>query len=420
MIVLFNLNSYLGGGEVLLLRIAKEFKAKNIEFCIVSSHEDGYINEEANRLNFNLIKWPCFNDSVIYMNKKDKNKIIDFFNKQFVNYNKLNVFTFCFRDIYNAYVAFTRIENTVVTFSTGIFHPDDTKYLSSYSLQKKKIIKRNKEVLYKYVNYGSVLFMNEANLYSSLDCVNNIHYNIIPLPIPIETSINLRVLAPTINEIRIVWVGRFVNFKYSSIIMMLNFIKDNPNFHLTLIGYGNYKQRIEKYIKKRNIQNIDIIGPVSPNELDQLIDKSHIGYCMGTSILETAKLGIPTLIAPILSPKYHKSSYEQKCLGIFGENSEFNLGERITKNESEFRSIKMCIDKILNNYESYSKLTINHVQKFELGIISNQYFKLITDSKLQFKKDEIALSKPPIIKYVAKKIFYSLKKITNTIVRRQL
>ncbi|WP_129408548.1 hypothetical protein [Marinitoga lauensis] len=146
MIVLFNLNAYLGGGEVLLIRLAKKFKEENIKFCVIG-YKGSYILEEAEKNGFNYIVWPSKNDSILYMNKSEKKEVIKFFKEKFIKYKELNIFTFCFRDIYNAHLAFSELTETKIHFSTGIYHPNDTKYLSSYSLIKRKIIKKNKELL---------------------------------------------------------------------------------------------------------------------------------------------------------------------------------------------------------------------------------------------------------------------------------
>ena len=46
MIVLFNLNKYLGGGEVLLLRFAEFLKSEKKDFLILC-HENSYIKKRA-------------------------------------------------------------------------------------------------------------------------------------------------------------------------------------------------------------------------------------------------------------------------------------------------------------------------------------------------------------------------------------
>ncbi|OAA26749.1 hypothetical protein AT15_06275 [Kosmotoga arenicorallina S304] len=410
MIVLFNLNSYLGGGEVLLVRLAEEFAKKDVEFCIVSSFDDGYINDEAKKYGFYVIRWPIPNDSVLYMTKNEKRKVIDFFAKKFHNNAKLEIFTFCFRDIYNAYVVFSNLNSIRATYSTGIFHPRDTHYLASYSLRKKRIIGINRKLLEIYVNYQSVSFMNEMNLQASLKNFDNSSYKIIPLPIPEHNEQSKKKAILSNRVIRIVWVGRFVDFKLSSIIMIIDFVRRNPGYHLTLIGYGPCEKRIRRYIRKNSVPNVDFAGKVHPDELDKKLLNYDIGYCMGTSILETAKLGIPTVIAAMLPKNYYKKN-QGVCLGIFGKDSGFNLGELDIDDKSHLSSIDDCIKDIVENYAEYSSLTLSHVHRFEMGEITEEYLNLIKSSTLCLEKDSVVLPKPPIIKYVAKRIIYLVKGI---------
>ncbi|WP_206076096.1 hypothetical protein [Marinitoga lauensis] len=210
------------------------------------------------------------------------------------------------------------------------------------------------------------------------------------------------------DRIKIIWVGRFVDFKISSIIMMINFIKENPKYFFTLVGYGNYKRKIERYIKFNNIKNIKIIGKSSPEEINNIIKENHIGYCMGTSVLETAKLGLPTLIAPMLPSNSYKKFKEPVCLGIFGENSGYNLGETVLKDNMSLKKIKTCVENIVNNYEYYSRLTLKKIQQFDIELIAPKYYLVIKNSSMKLQKNEKIFPKVPIIKYFLKRIYIKL------------
>jgi hypothetical protein len=406
-IILFNLNDYLGGGEVLLLRIAERFKEKDIKFIIIGSYGNGYITDEAYNNKYALVRWPYKNSSVCYMNKKERAYVSNYFYKIFSKYHEIYIFTFCFRDIYNSIIAFKKLENMNVFLSTGIFHPNDIRYLSSYSIKKKKYLNNNQNVLKKYVNHKCAIFMNERTLYSTFGYVNTYMYQIIPLPIQMLSS-RKNYITKKDSIFKIIYIGRFVNFKLSSIIMILNYIKLHPQDQLTIIGYGNCENIIKSYIKKHSIKNVNILGKIHPNELNDIILEHDIAYCMGTSALETAKYGIPTIIAPMLPKNYWRKKMDI-CLGIFGENKDFNLGEIDKKNNSKFESLHICINKIKNNYQNYQLLTLNHIKNFDLDKITNQYLNIIQNSNLKISEIEQYFLKAPILKYIAKKFYYNLK-----------
>ena len=62
MIILFNLNKYLGGGEVILLRFAEHLKSKNVPFSILCMN-DSYIFNKALENDYKTILWPSSVDS---------------------------------------------------------------------------------------------------------------------------------------------------------------------------------------------------------------------------------------------------------------------------------------------------------------------------------------------------------------------
>ena len=72
MIYLFNLNNYVGGGEVYILQLAKYLFDKNISFKLITS-KDGYIHKEAIRNDFEIIVWPVGEDSILYASSLEKN-----------------------------------------------------------------------------------------------------------------------------------------------------------------------------------------------------------------------------------------------------------------------------------------------------------------------------------------------------------
>ena len=70
MIILNNLNSYLGGGEVLLIRFATYLKKRNIPFLILCS-EKSYIELECINNNFHYVCWYPNEQTCHYLQRKD-------------------------------------------------------------------------------------------------------------------------------------------------------------------------------------------------------------------------------------------------------------------------------------------------------------------------------------------------------------
>ena len=158
MIVLFNLNKYVGGGEILTIRFAQYLHDHNIAYTMLAFGENCYIADQAKARGLNITPWPIEEDSVAYMNDADRKDLLQKMTKIFEKEKLIYPFSFCFRDLYNSLFLFTRFTKTEVRLSTGIYHPEDVLYLSSLSLNKSKIINFNKKIIHSLAQKNAVLF----------------------------------------------------------------------------------------------------------------------------------------------------------------------------------------------------------------------------------------------------------------------
>lgn len=81
------------------------------------------------------------------------------------------------------------------------------------------------------------------------------------------------------NPIKIIWCGRLIKYKKPeyAIKLMSYLIKNNFDVHMTIIGTGLLEKKLKRIIYKNNIEKfIDIIGPLSPNEVREKMYDSDI------------------------------------------------------------------------------------------------------------------------------------------------
>jgi len=410
MIILFNLNKYVGGGEVLLIRFAEFLRENNIDYSIMSCKENSFIADESARLQLNFIPWPHNNDSVAYMSDLEKDQLINSMSYNFRNYTDLSVFTFCFRDAYNCLYTFSNLIDINVSFSTGIYHPKDIYYLSSMSLNKKYYINFNRGILKKYISNSSIIFMNDASRDISVGHKNETGGSIAPIPIKLPNEIPLRYKNDRdeneYNKTRIICISRLVDFKIAAVLAIVRFVKNNPQYHLDLIGRGNLKFVIDLYCRFYNVQNIKLFDNIEPHQLDEIIDNSSIGYAQGTSILEISKRGIPTIIAPY---SRLRDIFDTKlgCFGVFGEKNDFNFGDITSPKDHSFVSIPETIKKIENNYEFYRDICINHTKRFSSDKVFNEILTTIQNGSFTNQDLNFNPPRPPFIKRVLKFLLMS-------------
>jgi hypothetical protein len=402
MIVIFNLNSYLGGGETLAFRYAKYLHHKQIDYCIITSNaSDCYIGKQSLQNGLNCFFWPIFNDSLPYMSNFDKQVIKDWLNEIFVDKN-LNVLTFCFRDLYNASFFFPKIKCKDCRITTGIYHPEDVFYLSSYSFFKNNIIDFNRKLAKRLTKLFSIIYMNEYSYEITVGDNTNRNQIIIPIPIELEV-INYQNKYTDITNIKIICISRFVEFKIGAVMAIIKFAQKNKKIHLDLIGYGFFEFYIRLYIYIYNIKNINLIGKVDPGKLSQYILSADIGYAQGTSIMEISKFGIPVIIAPYSNFRdIFNSSF--KCMGIFGEKNSYEYGDRRYDGSDLYELIDDAYKRIIENYQFYVGKSKNHVQKFSSELIFQKISNVVLNSSFKGFVGHEKTPKAPLIKRFVKYI----------------
>lgn len=401
--VLFNLNTYLGGGETLLIRFANFLKRNNYPFRIVSYGLNGWVASEAISKGYDYDEWPHENDSLSY--EKDVSKeLIEFFRDEYSCFSQINIFTFCMRDLVNVIKVFSKIPSLNVRFFHGIYHPDDYKYLSSLSINKKKYIKINRKIFTWLYEHKAILFMNEFGLKENVNKINkNIEPILAPIPIEISEKKNTRALNKK-NKIRIITISRFSSGKVGSILALLRASRKRKNIEVTVVGHGSWGIVLKIWVAIFRLKNINFIHDARPEDLPELINQSDIGYAQGTSILEIAKFSVPVIIAPysLISDIFNAGF---KAIGIFGSvEEEFQFGDRIRKKTDPGIEIVQAIDEILEHYPRYSKLSFEQANNFSSEKIFANIFKSILGSQASNQKGLQYNMRPPLLKVFIKKL----------------
>jgi hypothetical protein len=409
MIVLFNLNSYIGGGETLLVRFADYLHVRSLRYEIIAFDVNGWIFKEAIRRDFPVKLWPNRSDSVVYQNKADVRMLQDYFSSTYEGEKILRIFTFCMRDLYNAMTVFSTLKDTVVYHSHGIYHPDDFMYLSSFSFRKKKFIDSNRLLLTKLYESDSLLFMNMIGLSKTFAVSVESAYKLykrsicIPIPINIPNSDSVLSVNNKVNQpLRIICISRFVKFKIAAVLGIMRYVACNKNAELTLVGHGRFSILIRLWIFFNRSANIKLLSGIEPDQLDPLIDGCDIGFAQGTAILEIAKRKLPVIIAPYsrLSGIFKK---EFRCLGVFGKaNYDYEFGDLYDLSGCETFTIAESINMVANNYLSFKECSYKRALNFRSDIIFLEMVSFIENS--QFLNSTLQLPSPPVIKKMIKKV----------------
>lgn len=391
MLALFNFNTYLGGGETLFVRMAEFFQKKGVP-VLLFFHKESYIERDLERLGITQ-QYCCPIDGDInyyYLKIRDRIALIDKLLSYFDVSESYDLLSFCARDLFMVSDLSKQLKHVKV--SHLVLHPQDHLYACQSIINKlleeyggarrfgrKDMIANNVSLFNEVAAKGALIPMTEvsARVWREKYYINIESEDVVPLPTSEFPDYNFH----PINNKKILWIGRIVNFKIPALLVVLNFLKRHSDYSLTIIGYGAEKL-IHDYMKDHGIQDGQVIfmGKVAYAQLGEVIKKHSIGYAMGTSIIEIARYGIPVIMAlSNLSFNYFRRDI---CGDVFYHASKGDVGTayNISGKEEDFPIIDEVIQRIEENYEAEAMATYQYVREnYSLTQGINHYLSLIKD-----------------------------------------
>lgn len=407
MIVLCNLNNYIGGGETLLIRLAQHLHQRGHPYQILTAGSECWILKEAIRLGLHCAAWPSPRDSIDYQTETQRLTTLQAMRAMYGHLRELRVFTFCMRDLHNVLYVFTRLSDVEVHFAHGIYHPEDVFYLSSLSLRPRRIIAANRRLMQSLHQTRSILFVNHNGLKISLSpglpcspaLIESSHFA--PLPMSITGPIPERKPDPGC-PLRIICISRFVVFKVAAVLAIMRYAGNRAGIELVVIGHGPWKVVLTGWIKVKRIRNIVINTGVAPDQLDAYIDTCDIGYAQGTSILEIAKRGLPVLVAPY-SRIRDLFNRRFPTLGIFGEVRDSSaFGDITDLSGQQTYKIADCVEAIRQDYARYQQQSTQFVKAFASDLVCGKIVEFIMAAQFSNRQPPFDPPRVPLVKRVLK------------------
>ena len=221
---------------------------------------------------------------------------------------------------------------------------------------------------------NALVFMDSANLITTSKFLGVSIPRPCYLPIPVHASGDKRAILMQrdlkANGLKVVWVGRVVDFKFFILqrsLIELNRLAPRLRIKITviLVGSGDYRQALKQTTSNLPHLNCEFFDYVAPADLDEfLISRADLLFAMGTSALEGARLGIPTLLldvayGPVSADYVFRWIYEREGFSLGDILSESNyikgntsLEDRITDLAGDFSRISArCLGYFEENHE---------------------------------------------------------------------
>lgn len=274
--------------------------------------------------------------------------------------------------------------NRILIWCMGGGRAFQEAYYNPLHFKSSNFIKRIvKDILEKEINgaighfydLGSCIFTDEIGMNSDLRKVKFEPQNLV-YPIPIkEANRRKNYFVSNKKYINFCWIGRIsLDFKTYALIKLFHelnrFLEINPlefSINFTIVGEGEGMKLLKDSIK--SIKNINFIyeNNIENEKLnDFIIEKVDYLFAMGTSALEGAKVGCPTVLIP---PVRTKEEMNKTYYRWIFESKGYCLGE-ITEEEIEPIQVKRTLVEIMNKLIEDTKR-----DESKLGLKSLNYSK---------------------------------------------
>lgn len=179
------------------------------------------------------------------------------------------------------------------------------------------------------------------------------------------------------------WLGRLEDFKTSILLHTLKRLQSLNfyNFKFMIIGKGKDSVIFKDFQENCSEYDISIIDEINSEEISSYINNFDLLFAMGTSALEGAKLGIPTIL---LDYSYTDINGLYKYEFIF-EKEGYSLAEQITNQNLEDKcSLPRIISMIKDDKYCISMNCIDYwKENFSPIVFKSDFIEFISKSKLK-------------------------------------
>lgn len=254
-----------------------------------------------------------------------------------------------------------------------------------------KLIHRVRVYTKCFLDNNALWFMDYPNLENTnkhlFTNIRNVQY----LPVPIDST-NKKIQRDLDSSVplKFCWIGRLCDFKISILIYFINKLKVlavdlKIRIELNIIGDGPSRNQLNSLLPCTNFYfKINYKGSIEPEELDDyLYNEIDVVAAMGTSALESAKFGIPTIL---LDYSYEPIYGDYKFRWLH-DTKDFDLGHQLNKKDFKEgnNSLQIMISELITNYNQLSDFSFNYFQEnHEMKNFLNRFIQKVADVKMTY------------------------------------
>ena len=213
----------------------------------------------------------------------------------------------------------------------------------------------------------SLLFMDGSTLHTTTRWLGASIDDPSMVPVPSDmAAVNLRRNNPVRpkQSLQVCWIGRLADFKIHILaytVEKLRHFAEKNKFHITMnvVGDGPEAGLLQRFKTRNEFFDLNLVGVLSKQELDEFLTKKvDLLAAMGTSALEGARVGVPTILLDV-SYGPVREGYKFRWL-IDADN--FTLGDVIDSRHYEQgnETLASMIQTLLSDYDGVSQRTFDY------------------------------------------------------------
>lgn len=191
------------------------------------------------------------------------------------------------------------------------------------------------------------------------------------------------------KEIRAAWIGRVADFKVHILLYSINKLSSWAMEHkkkcsFTVIGTGEFLDFLRSSVQAHDFFELRFVKNLSTNELrDFLKNECDVLFAMGTSALEGASLGVPSVLLDIAYGKI-KGDYLFKFLF---EETGCVLGDILSSKsfKKDNKSLERILGLLENNFAIVSQQSFEHCKKYHsIEVVTDNLIDCLSSNELTF------------------------------------
>lgn len=205
------------------------------------------------------------------------------------------------------------------------------------------------------------------------------------------------------KEVNICWLGRLCNEKTPVLKLAIRrlskyALSNQQRIRMYVFGYGEHQDEVDRLGQEQENEYYHQLKaqPIQFKEIDNfLLNNVDLMIATGTSALEAAKLGVPTVD---VDDSFTRDEIEgDYVFKMFSERKNYDLGHDITEADCEEgnKSVEIIMDYLINHFDSFSKESRSHfVNHHSMTSAGEKFVKLIKQSTFTFDMIDPQVIKP--------------------------